>query len=93
MGRASLEGMLEMIDRNTALGWHLQSNHFPPHPAEMIPVAAAAIDATNVGDNNRLIDLFEGVTWRDGRSAVEAWRLVDSLHLDAFIEPDEFYDD
>jgi len=59
----------------------------------MIPVAAAAIDAANAGDNDRLIDLFEGVTWRDGRSAVEAWRIVESLHLDSFIEQDEFYDD
>lgn len=93
MGRSSLEGMLEMTDRNTALGWHLQSNHFPPHPAEMIPVAAAAIDAANAGENDKLIDLFDGVTWRDGRDSVEAWRLVDSLSLDAFIEQDEFYED
>ena len=93
MGRSSLEGMLEVADKDVALKWHLRSNHFPPHPVEMVAVAAAAIDAANDDDFDRLIDLFDGVTWRDGRSSVEAWRLIDSLHLEGFIEQDEFWED
>lgn len=89
MGRSSLEGMMEMGDLDTVLSWHLQSNHYPPHPPIMIPVAKAAIDAANDIDYDRLIDLPEGVNYRDGRSSVEAWRIIESFHLDSFIEQDE----
>lgn len=93
MGRSSLEGMLEMTNLDTALGWHLQSNHYPPVPSEMIPVASAAIDAGNDQDYDRLVQLPDGVEFRDGRNAVEAYRIIESLHLDTFIEQDEYYDD
>lgn len=93
MGRSSLEGMLEMTDLDRALGWHLQSNHYPPVPSEMFPVAKDAIDAGNESDFDRLISLPEGVEYRDGRTEVEAWRIIESFHLDSFIEQDEYYDD
>ena len=96
MGRMQLEGMIEMAGTSDEiLTWHLTSpsQSYPPHPVEMVAVARAAIDAANAGENDKLIDLFDGVTWRDGRDSVEAWRLVDSLNLDAFIEQDEFYED
>lgn len=93
MGRSSLEGMLEMTDLDTALGWHLQSNHYPPVPSIMIPVASAAIDAANEGETDRLIELPDNVEFRDGRTAVEAWRIIESFHLDSFIEQDEYWDD
>jgi len=93
MGRSSLEGMLEMTDLDTALGWHMKSNLFPPPPSFMIPVAAAAIDAANEGETDRLIELPDGVEFRDGRTAVEAWRIIESFRLDSFIEQDEYWDD
>jgi hypothetical protein len=85
--------MLEMTDRDTALGWHMKSNLFPPPPSFMISVAAAAIDAANEGEIKRLIELPEGVEFRDGRSSVEAYRIIDSFRLDSFIEQDEYWDD
>ena len=35
MGYSSAVGMAGATDLRTALGWHLQSNHFPPVPTEM----------------------------------------------------------
>jgi len=93
MGRSSLEGMLEMTDLDTALSWHLQSNHYPPVPVQMNAVAKAAIDAANEGDSDRLVPLPDGVEYRDGRTEVEAWRIIESFRLDSFIEQDEFWDD
>lgn len=95
MGRSSLEGMLEMTDLDTALGWHMKSNLLgsPSPPSFMIPVAAAAIDAANEGETDRLIELPDNVEFRDGRTAVEAWRIIESFRLDSFIEQDEYWDD
>jgi hypothetical protein len=86
MGRLALSDMLDQAQEDRALEWHLQYNHYPPHPAAMVAVARAAIDAARAEDPDRLITLPEGTTYRDGRPAVEAWRIVDSLHLGPFLE-------
>lgn len=91
MGRMGTEAMLEMVKQDIALAWHLQSNHYPPHPPELIPTAKAAIEAGCDGDADRLIQLPEGIEWRDGRTKIEAWRIIESLHLDPFI--DDGYDE
>ena len=90
MGRASAEDINALIgSTEQAIGWHLQSNHYPPVPPIMNPVALAAIDAGNEQDFDRLIELPDGVEFRDGRTAVEAWRIIESFHLDTFIEYEE----
>lgn len=73
------------VSLEAAIGWHLRSNHYPPHPAFMVPVALAAIEAVNEGDYDRVIDLPDEVVFQDGRTSVEARLIVDSLHLGAFI--------
>jgi hypothetical protein len=72
-------------DRETALRWHLQSNHYPPVPTSMISVCEAAIDATIDGDYDDEIELPEGVRYQ-GNNTAPAWAIVEAHHLDAFIE-------
>lgn len=91
MGTANAIGMADAVHEGgislgVALEWHLRSNHFPPVPRAMIPVAEAAIEAGNDDDYDRLIDLPEGTTYRDGRTSVEAYAIIESFHLGAFIE-------
>jgi hypothetical protein len=81
-------GMLEMTDQDTALRWHLTSNHFPPVPESMIEPCKAAIDAMNDGQFDKPIPLPEGVTYR-GMSYSFAYLLVDSFHLDGFLTQEE----
>jgi 1-acyl-sn-glycerol-3-phosphate acyltransferase len=67
------------------IGWHLQSNHFPPVSPVWNPVAIAAIKACNDDAPDREVALPEGVESRDGHTTVEAWRIVESFRLDPFI--------
>ena len=55
MGATGAFGMAEAVtdgsvSLSAALHWHLRSNHYPPHPLSMIPVAVAAVEAMNAGD-------------------------------------------
>ena len=86
MGRMGAEAMAaEGLPLEVSIGWHLQSNHFPPVPLVWNPVAIEAIESCSNGEPDGLIELPEGVEYRDGRTAVEAWRVVDSFRLEPFI--------
>jgi hypothetical protein len=84
--------MVAMASVDVALNWHLRSNHYPPLPVELIDPAKAAIEAGNDGDFDRLIQLPDVLSFRDGRTAIMAWEMIESLHLDSFIDyPGEDY--
>lgn len=91
MGHSTAQGFADAVNDgylslNSALHHHLTANHFPPVPVAFVPVCNAAIDAANEDESDRLITLPEGIEWKDGREAVEAWRLVESFHLDSFVD-------
>lgn len=46
---------------DVAIGIHLQTNFFPPLPAEYVPLVREAIDAVNEADPDRDIQLPEGI--------------------------------
>lgn len=87
-----------MADLDTALVWHLRSNHYPPVPLSMLSVCKQAIELANDGEYDELIDLPEGTYWR-GQEQAPVWAIVDGHHLDAFItwnmddDPYEFEDE
>lgn len=86
MGSAQAQGMAEFAGVNeTTMAWHLQSNHYPPHPSFMIAPAIQAVEAINEKDPDRIIELPEGVEFRDGRSELPAWEWADALHLWDFV--------
>lgn len=91
MGRQSLEGMLEVADIDTALSWHLSSNHYPPVPLSMVPVCKQAIDAANRGEQDwdSVITLPDGVSWR-GQSSAPVRAIIERHHLESFLSgPDD----
>lgn len=85
--------MTDMVGLDAALHYHLTANHFPPIPAEMVSVAKAAIEAATDGDYERAIELPGGITYRDGATEVAALAVIESLHLEPFVDaaltPDE----
>lgn len=90
MGRLSALAFSEQVEDGNisltaALSWHLSGNHYPPVPQAFVPVCEQAIAAALDEDEDRLVTLPEGISWKDGRDAVEAWRLVESFHLDSFL--------
>lgn len=77
--------MAEYVGVNeTTLGWHLQSNHYPPLSTRLIPPCLAAIDAYNEEETDRLIDM--GGELADGRTEVPAFELVSGMHLEGFLD-------
>ena len=73
------------MDIEFAVRVHLQSNHFPPVPSMMVPVALQAIEAMNSEDYEAEIYLPEGVSFR-GREFALAYQVVEAFHLHPFIE-------
>ena len=91
MGYMSALSMAAAVDDGLAslreaMVWHLRSNHYPPVSLVMVEPCLAAILAANEGEAARLVEL-------PGGSAIEAWHLIELLHLDAFVNDDEGYDE
>lgn len=85
MGSLSTLDIISYTDFETALRWHLRSNHFPPVPDAMYEPCVAAIEAANEGDYDRAIDLTDIAQYQGGNSA-PAWAIIEGHHLDAFID-------
>ena len=77
------------LDLETAIGYHLQGNHYPPVPLSMVEPCIEAIDAFYDEDYNREIDLPQGVLWR-GQVTAPASAIVEQHHLEAWL-PEEDY--
>lgn len=85
MGYMSAIDMAEHADDIVrAISWHLTANHYPPVPTSMVPVCIAAIDALNEEDPDRLVDLPEGILWRDHDYA-PAWAIAEAHHLEPWL--------
>jgi hypothetical protein len=83
--------MLEVADRERALSWHLNSNHFPPIP-EVYEAAVEAIIAGEQEDWDRDIPLPAGVTYRD-QDYAPAWACIEAWHLQGFLVDSEEVED
>ncbi len=95
MGRMGLESMGDEVKRQgltleTALAWHFQANCYPPIPSVFIPTAKRAIERVNAGDNSALVKMPKGITHKVWGAKVPAYVLVDSLHLGALCNEEEF---
>jgi hypothetical protein len=76
------------LSMDAALLWHLTSNHFPPVPATLVPVARAAIAAANMGDWQQMIPFPDGFP----KAELTAGEIVEGLHLEAFLDDPELYE-
>lgn len=73
------------LELETVLSWHLTSNHYPPVPTSMIGPCKEAIEAFGDEDYDRLINLPDGISWRD-QTQVPASVIVEGHHLEAFLD-------
>jgi hypothetical protein len=72
------------VGLRTAISWHLQSNHYPPVPLSMVDPCIAAIDLWNSGEDDLLVELPDGITWR-GETSAPAWSVIEGHHLQSFL--------
>ena len=77
------------LDLETAIGYHLQGNHYPPVPLIMVQPCIEAIDAIHAGDGDILIDMPEGVSYR-GNTQAPAWAIAEQHHLHAWLPEDDY---
>jgi len=85
MGRIAAEGMIEAgVDFETALHWHLTSNHYPP-AGYMFEPCKTAIALANEG---KWDDPVPGLTHGGTNPAlpVSAGEVVEAFHLDFWIK-------
>ena len=88
MGSLQAVEMAEALEIEEALRWHLQVNHYPPIPTEMVAVCIEAIQAVNDYDENREVELPAGVTYK-GSPTAPAHAIVTGHHLDPWIERED----
>jgi len=85
MGSMSARDMADQgLPLETLVRWHLQSNHYPPVPEEMVPLAVAAIHAIQADDAHRVFACPAGVLYR-GRPWVSAAEVAGEYRLDDLI--------
>lgn len=92
MGSVQAREMAELMEIESALAWHLQSNHYPPIPVAMVDPCLQAIQAFVEEDYLRQIELPEGIQYR-GSNFAPADAIVEQHHLDSWVELDESYDE
>lgn len=73
------------IALDTALTWHLQSNHYPPVPVSMVPVCKRAIENANRGQWEARVRLPQGVRFQ-GQKLAPVHEVVRQHHLESFLE-------
>jgi hypothetical protein len=71
------------------LAMHFSSNCYPPIPSKMIPVAKMAIFHYWEQDYHAMVELPEGVEFRNGATSIPASQVIESLRLDAWVMEDE----
>jgi hypothetical protein len=77
------------LDLETAIGYHLQGNHYPPVPLSMVQPCIDAIDAFYDEDTDRLIEMPKGVSYK-GNTHAPAWAIIEQHHLDAWLPESEY---
>ena len=92
MGSLQAAEMAEMLEIESAIAWHLQSNHYPPIPTSMVKPCLEAIENALEGNWMKSVEMPEGVTYRGSRFAPTN-AIIEQHHLDAWLELDEEYDD
>jgi len=77
------------LDLESAIGMHLQGNHYPPVPLSMVQPCIDAIDAIWEDDYNQLIPMPEGVSYK-GSDHAPAWAIAEQHHLDVWLPMEEY---
>jgi len=84
MGRAFIEGFLSQgVEREVALGYHLQYNHYPPVSKDFVPACLKAIEAGYEAEWDKNWDI--DIELPNGKIR-KASQIIDGLHLDAFLD-------
>ena len=88
MGSLQATEMAEMLDIESAISWHLQSNHYPPVPVSMVPACIEAIENALEGNWLKAVELPQGTLYR-GSTHAPTDAIIEQHHLEPWVELDE----
>ena len=83
MGNLQAREMALLADLETAVTWHLRSNHYPPIHTDFVPVALKAIELANEGEYDAELTYPNGLV----RTVAHT---IEGLRLDAYIDSDYY---
>ena len=91
MGAMRAMDIADNSDLEQGIGVHLQTNHYPAVPIEMVPVCIDAIDAVNSEGNwDKEITLPSGVSYK-GLTTAPASAIIEQHHLEFWLIESELY--
>ena len=83
MGYTQAMEMVNLISLEQGIRWHLQCNHYPPVPNQMIPVAVKAVLLCREGNFSETVKTpFEH---RIHSWTVPAYVIVEAYHLEPWV--------
>jgi hypothetical protein len=88
--KTSMEIVESGLSLRDQLAWHLQGNHYPPVPLEMIDPCIDSIELASVGDWDAEVLLPKGVSYK-GNNHAPAWSIIEQHHLSEWVDGDEEY--
>jgi hypothetical protein len=83
--KTSLEIVESELSLRDQLAWHLQGNHYPPVPLEMVDPCIDSIELACVGDWNAKVLLPEGVSYK-GDNYAPVWAMIEQHHLSEWVD-------
>ena len=90
MGRLQAMEFANLVEEgqtslDMALEWHLTANHYPPVPVAMVAVCKEAIRLSELGEYDEMVELPEGISWKD-QTVAPVRNIVEAHHLEDFIQ-------
>jgi len=85
MGLNFATDLADTMPLRDAIGIHLRNNHYPPVPLSMVTPCIRAIEACIERDWERLIELPDGIKWRNQITA-PANAIAEAHHLGPWID-------
>lgn len=83
---------MDTIPFEQKINMHLQYNFYPPVPSSMVIPCMQAIDAYYEDDQDREIEMPQGVSYR-GKDTAPAYAIIEQHRLYSFIEDEDYVDD
>jgi hypothetical protein len=88
MGSLQARDMIEHVDLDTTLSWHLSSNHYPPVDRRWVPICKAVIEEAYGIDweDDAEVKAFCSAPCPDPCGHMTKGKLLDGLHLWDFVD-------
>lgn len=86
--KTSMEIVESGLSLRDQLAWHLQGNHYPPVPLEMVDPSIDSIELASAGHWNAEVLLPDGISYK-GNKYAPVWAIIEQHHLGEWVDAEE----